>query len=74
MFGLLTLASTVLEGDRISLMMMRHRSRISGHLLVDGHWDHHIDQSCLGVFDCKGPKAVGKEVDLELVEGCARTF
>ena len=72
MSGLPALVLTVLESIRISLLV-RHHSRVSGYLLVDVHGDRHIDQSCLGVFDCKGLKAVGKEVDLESVEGCGRT-
>ena len=72
MFGLLALVSTVLESIRISLLG-RHHSRVSGYLLVDVHGDRHIDQSCLEVFDYKGLKAVEREVDLELVEGCGRT-
>ena len=72
MSGLPALVSTVLESIRISLLV-RHHSTVSGYLLMDFHGDRHIDQSCLGVFDCKGLKAVGKEVDLESVEGCGRT-
>lgn len=74
MSGLLTLVSTVLESIRACLVV-RHRSRVSGCSLVDGRGDRHIDQSCPGVFDCKGPKAaVGRGVDWEeLVEGYGRT-
>ncbi len=73
MSGLPVLVSIVLESNRVSLVV-RHRSRVSGYLVVDDHGERHNDQSCLGVFDYKGPKAVGKEVDWEeLVEGCGRT-
>lgn len=47
---------------------------VSGYQLVDGLVDRRIDQSWLGVFDCKRPTAVGEEVDLAgSVEGCGRT-
>ena len=84
MFGLLALVSTVLGSIRVSLVV-RHRSMISGYLLVDDYDDRHIDQSCLGVSeeveveqliqsclgvsDCKGPK---KEVEVVL-QSCGRT-
>lgn len=71
MFGPLALVSTVLGSIRVYLEV-RHRSRVSDCLLVDDHGDPHIDQSCLEVSDCKGPKAVGMEVE-ELVESCGRT-
>lgn len=71
MSGPLALVSIVLESIRVSLMV-RHRSRVSDYLPVDGHWGRRTDQSCLGVSDCKGPQAV---VDLEdLVEDCGQTF
>lgn len=71
---LLALVPTVLSSIRVFLVV-RHRSRASGCLLVDGPGDRHTDQGCLGVLDCMGPKTVGKEVDSEeLVEGCARTY
>ena len=74
MSGLPALVSTVLGSTRVSLAV-RHRSRASDFLLVDDHGDRHIYQSCPGVFDCKGSKAVGKRVELEeLVEGCGRTY
>ena len=75
MSGLRALVSTVLESTRASLVVP-HRSRLSGYSLEDVHGNRHIDQSCLGVFDCKGLKAVvGREVELqEWVEGCARTY
>lgn len=64
MFGLLALVLTVLGSIRVSLVV-RHRSMVSGYLLVDDNGDRHIGQSCLGVSDCKSPKAVGKKVELE---------
>ena len=63
MSGLLALVSIVLESIRVFLVV-HHRGVVSDHLLVDDYGDRQSDQSFLGVFDCKGPKAVGK-VDLE---------
>ena len=73
MSGLPALVETVLVIVHVS-SLVRHRNKISGCLLVDGHRVRYTDQSCLGVSDCKGQMAVGKAVDLEeVVEDCGRT-
>ena len=81
MSALPDLVSAVPENMRVSLvvhlvmrLVVRHHRTISDYLLVDDHGNRHMGQSCLGGFDCRGPKAVGKEVDWEdSVEGCGRT-